>query len=127
MSKNGMPLLPCDKHDTETAAALGGLGWAQVEPIKPKILEWIQDGNWPVAAVLNPILASWGARLAPFLKPIFEPDDDIWKYFILLNIVRSSPELATAMHFELERIARYPTDNEQLEGVTEQAQKILIT
>lgn len=119
------PLLPRDKHDTDTAAALVALGWEQVECVAPQMLEWMQDSNWPVAAVLRPFLAAQGARLAPHVKPIFATADDVWKYFILAGIVRQSPELASALGAELARMAGSPTAGERLEGVAAQAQEIL--
>ena len=118
-------ILPRDKHDIESAAALVVLGWEAVEPVAPQILEWTQDSNWPVAAVFHPLLIGAGARLAPFLNPIFEGDDDVWKYCLLVHVVRQSPELVTAMRSRLERLVNSPTTNEQLEGVSEQARDIL--
>lgn len=85
----------------------------------------MQDSNWPVAAVFRPFLVAQGARLAPYIAPIFDTDDDVWKYFILADIVRQSPELASAMRAELERLATRPTMSEQQEGVAAQAREIL--
>lgn len=119
------PLLPRDKHDTDAAQALVVLGWERVECVAPQMLEWMQDSNWPVAAVLRPFLVAQGARLAPFIGPIFASNDEVWKYFILDGIVRQSPELASALGTELARLAGHPTAGERLEGVTAQAQEIL--
>lgn len=121
------PLLPRDKHDTDTAAALVALGWERVACVAPQMLAWLQDGNWPVAAVLRPFLVAQGARLAPHVKPVFATDDDVWKYFILADLVRQSPELASALGTELARMAGSPTAGERLEGVAAQAQEILAT
>lgn len=118
-------LLPCDKHDTDAAEALVALGWEKLERVMPQILEWMQDINWPVAAIFRPFLVAQGARLAPCLKPIFASDDDIWKYNILSGIVLQSPELASAISAELERLVRSPTTGERQEYVTEQAEEIL--
>lgn len=119
------PLLPRDKHDTHAAAALVALGWDRVECVAPQMLEWMQDSNWPVAAVLRPFLLAQGARLAPYIKPIFATADDVWKYFILAGIVRPSPELASVLGAELARMASHPTAGERLEGVAAQARDIL--
>lgn len=118
-------LLPRDKHDTDAAEALVALGWEKLERVMPQILEWMQDSNWPVAAIFRPFLAAQGARLAPYVTPIFASDDDIWKYNILSDIVRQSPELAAAMNAELQRLVRNPTIGEQQEGVAAQAGEIL--
>ena len=47
-------LLPRDKHDKRSAAALVALGWNKVEQAIPEILEWLQDINWPVVPILVP-------------------------------------------------------------------------
>lgn len=117
--------LPCDKHDTQAAAALVALGWERVADSAPQILAWIQDVNWPVAAVFLPFLVAQGARLAPSIRPILASGDDVWKYYILACIVRQSPELAAALGAELARLAACPTSGERLEGVAQEAQEIL--
>ena len=117
--------LPRDKHDVENAAALVALGWERALPVIPQILEWTQDGNWPVARVFRPFLVDAGARVAPFLRTVFATDDETWKYFTLTDIVERSPELAEALHADLERMAHRPTASEELEGVSGQALAIL--
>lgn len=48
-----LPSLPRDKHDTANATALVAASWEIIEPVMPRILEWMQDLNWP-AKVLAP-------------------------------------------------------------------------
>lgn len=125
LNKDLRHLLPRDKCDVERAEALVALDWEDAESALPEVLEWLQDLNWPVAAVFQPFLVKAGARLAPFLRPIFDADDDIWKYNILVAIASHSSTLADAIRPELQRLASNPTANEQIEGVTEEAQNIL--
>jgi hypothetical protein len=117
--------LPRDKHDTQNAQALIALPWDEVAPAMPQILEWIQDVNWPVAAVLLPYLAGIGPRLAPYVKTVLASNDEQWKYFVLQGIVRHSHGLADAVDGELTRFALAPTAAELEEGVAEVAQEIL--
>ncbi|WP_162995674.1 DUF5071 domain-containing protein [Janthinobacterium agaricidamnosum] len=117
--------LPRDKHDTDNAQALTALRWEELRPAMPQILEWVQDANWPVAAVLLPYLAGIGPRLAPYLKTVLASDDEQWKYVVLLGIVRHSPGLATAVDGQLQRFALSPTAAELEEGVAEAAREIL--
>ncbi|MGK5035547.1 DUF5071 domain-containing protein [Janthinobacterium sp. LB3P118] len=117
--------LPRDKHDTQHAQALIALPWDEVAPAMPQILEWIQDVNWPVAAVLLPYLAGIGPRLAPYVKTVLASNDEQWKYFVLQGIVRHSPGLADAVDGELTRFALAPTAAELEEGVAEVARAIL--
>lgn len=117
--------LPRDKHDTQHAQALIALSWEELRPAMPQILEWVQDANWPVAAVLLPYLAGIGPRLAPYIKTVLASDDEQWKYFVLLGIVRHSPKLAFELGGELNRLAHAPTFGELEEGVAEVAREML--
>lgn len=117
--------LPRDKHDTQHAQALIALPWDDIAPAMPQILEWVQDANWPVAAVLLPYLAGIGPRLAPDVKTVLAGNDEQWKYFILQGIVRHSPGLAAALNGELTHLALTPTPGEVEEGVAEVARAIL--
>ena len=42
-------LIPKDKSDIETAETLSNHSFKEVQPIIPDLLEWLQDGNWPVS------------------------------------------------------------------------------
>lgn len=117
--------LPRDKHDTQHAQALIALPWDDIAPAMPQILEWVQDANWPVAAVLLPYLADIGPRLGPHVKTVLAGNDEQWKYFILQGIVRHAPGLAAALNGELTRFALTPTPGELEEGVAEVARAIL--
>ncbi|MGJ9419818.1 DUF5071 domain-containing protein [Massilia sp. CMS3.1] len=125
MGKEIYLLLPRDKHDQTNAIALVSLGWEKVECVVPQILEWVQDLNWPTAFIFVPFLVDAGARLAPFIRPIFAGDDAIWTLNILQAVVSQSPALMTALSCELERLASNPTHNEELEGASEEARQIL--
>lgn len=118
-------LLPRDKHDVSNAMALVNLGWDGAECVAPQILEWVQDLNWPVAYIFAPFLVDAGARLAPFIRPIFAGDDAIWTFNILQAVVSQSPALTTELFCELECLAHNPTLNEELEGASDEARQIL--
>jgi len=51
--------------------------------------------------------------------------DDVWKYWILANLVRTSASLSKGLHNELRRIASSPSAGERTEGVDELAIEIL--
>lgn len=118
-------LIPRAKFDYERANAAVEAGYPTVEPILPELLEWIQDMNWPIAQILAPFLATICEPLIPHIRNIFDSDDDIWKYWVLQEIVAESPKLALAFHSELERFATAPTENERAEGLDEISQEIL--
>jgi len=118
-------LLPKDKHDLERATALVSIGYPTVAPLLPDLLEWLQDGNWPVAHVIGPFLASIGAPLTEEVRRILQGQDHLWRYWILLCVVAHSPELATNLYPELVKIAEGDAVDEDEKEVKEVAKEIL--
>ena len=118
-------LIPQHKSDIERARAAVAAGYPTVAPILPQLLEWLQDCNWPVAHVLAPFLVSIGSPLVPHIRRILDTDDEIWKYWMISDIMRDSPELAAAFRDELERLAWSPTGREAAEELDEVAQEVL--
>ena len=96
-----------------------------VERELPRLLEWIQDGNWPVAHVLAPFLATVGAALVPHVQRILDGGDDTWKYFLVQDVVPKSAELTVLLRSDLERFARLPTEGETAEGLPLMAVAVL--
>lgn len=125
MSTDLTTLVPVTKFETEKARALVQLGFPAVEPVVPKILEWLQDLNWPVGRVFQPFLASIGQPLAPYIRDILQGQDDGWKYSVLRAVVDKSPELARDLRPELERMAKIPSAGESQEEVNLIAIEIL--
>jgi hypothetical protein len=120
-------LVPQDKHDLETAEAAVAAGYPAVEPVLPRLLEWLQDMNWPVVKVLSPFLASIGTPLIPHIRKVFETDDEIWKYWIMRQIMTESIEIAEAFKEDLKRIAYTPNKREIEEELNETALFVLGT
>jgi hypothetical protein len=85
----------------------------------------VQDWNWPVAQVLSPFLASVGGPLVPHVRRIFETDDEIWKYWVIVTIMGESAVVAEAFREELERLARMPTESEAREELDEVARGVI--
>ncbi|MDR7376076.1 hypothetical protein J2X19_000734 [Rhodoferax ferrireducens] len=125
MSLELLRMLPRDKHDVQRAEALVLLGYPAVEPILPQLLQWAQDGNWPVARVLAPLLAAIGLPLVPHVRLILNGNDDTWKYFLLQTVVAESVEMKRLLHPELERLARCPTASEAAEELDSMASTML--
>jgi hypothetical protein len=109
--------MPLEKSDLERARAVVALGYPEVAPILPALLQWLQDINWPVASVLAPFLASIGPKLAPHVRQVLQTDDEVWKYHVIQSVVAQSSELCQALTPQLQRIARNPTPTEQQEEV----------
>ena len=118
-------LLPVDKHDTVKLAEIARLGYPTIEPLVPELLAWLQDGNWPLARQLSPVLASIGLPLAPHIRGVLSGEDGMWKYWVPCTVVKVSPELRQELHPDLERIARTPSRDESAEEVDLYAQELL--
>ena len=125
MTSDTLPPLPNDKCDVRGAEAMVACGYPAVEPVLPRLLEWIQDGNWPVARVLAPFLATLGAPLVPHARRILNGNDDTWKYFLVQDVVAKSAELVVLLHPDLERLALSATEGEAAEGLPSMAAGLL--
>ena len=123
--ENLLKLVPKHKFDLANAEELINIGYPEVEPVLPEIIEWVFDGNWPVARCLQNFLEQLGKPAAPYLKRIFDGDYESAKHSILTGVVGHSKELALELRRELVRMAHSPTLGEVHEQVNEEAQDIL--
>lgn len=116
-------MLPKDKFDFETVIKINKLEKRQVIPLLPRLLEWVQDMNWPIAPAVVQILCKYPKEMVVPLKEVFASDDDIWKYWCLEYLVKQFP--LELFKDELTRLATMPTGGEKLEEVDELAKEIL--
>jgi hypothetical protein len=119
------PLVPRDKLDVEGARSAVRAGYPAVAPVLPGLLEWVQDGKWPVAGIIAPFLAKIGMPILPEVQRVLESADDVWKYWLLKLVVAESPEVLNALRPTLTRLVQNPTVGEQVEGVVAAARKLL--
>jgi hypothetical protein len=119
--------LPSSKHDVESVERLVELGFEQIEPFVPELLEWLQDLNWPVARPLARFFVTVGSPLAEHVRRILGGTDDSWKHSVLTAVVSQSSSLANALRVDLEKLASSPTPSEHVEGVDEVCVEILAT
>lgn len=111
---NPAGVVPTNKSDIAAAERAVAFGWPGVKPVISELLEWIQDYNWPVAHTLAPFLASVGRPLAPYLRPIFDGGDELWKYWVIDAVLANAPaELVEEFTPLLLRIADHPTPSER--------------
>lgn len=121
-------LVPKDKFDSSTIAALKSLADEEIVPILPALLEWIQDCNWPVASDILPVLALHQAALVPLIHSVLGPNekDDIWKYWIIICLIPLFSDVTIDQLLpDIQRIAQNPTQNELREEVQEAAVSFL--
>jgi hypothetical protein len=119
-------LVPTSKVDREAAERAVARGWPEVEPILPEPLEWLQDGNWPVAHIRSHFLAAIGDPLGPYLRPILNGDDEVWKYWIISAVLGSAPlSLVRQFRADLERLMVNATAGERQEELSEVSARVL--
>lgn len=111
-------LIPKNKSDFSTIEELNKLSPDDITPLLPKLLEWIQDINWPIAQEMIKILTKHQVLMVPILKNILVPEqtDDVWKYWIISALLPNfSNETLSLLLDELKRIATNPTEGEKIE------------
>lgn len=108
-------LIPENKFDIEKVELLKNLTFDEIEPIIRNLLEWLQDGNWPVSRPLGKYLKTLPAeKIGPHLMEILKGKDYEWKYFLIailgdkVNGVQYLPFIN-----EIRRIAYDPTEIEK--------------
>ncbi|WP_434750299.1 DUF5071 domain-containing protein [Paenibacillus amylolyticus] len=113
-------MLPRDKFDIESVKELGMLSNNELKVIIPELLEWIQDGNWPIAKSVEDLLLRFGEELIPHIKNVFKTRDSTWEYFMLTGLISRLPSKYVVMLKEdLERLLKHPTEDELLEEMDE--------
>jgi len=116
-------MMPSDKSDIESARSItkSSGSWSEEELFQ--ILEWVQDGNWPVARILLPYLKTLKQDLNRQILTILDTQDHVWMYWVIDLI--DPTRMNDALRERLERIANSPTRREEDEGLPEKAQSIL--
>lgn len=115
--------IPTSKHDLATTEKLHQYSIGELRPIIPALLEWMQDGNWPVFVPVRDYLKKYVAEIQDEILAIFRTDDDVWKYWILLSFGEkiTDPRLIE----EIKRMMQQPTVSEKEEGLEEIAQELV--
>lgn len=118
--------LPAHKHDLAAVEALARLPASAWIAHAPQLLEWLRDGNWPVARPVARLLASAGAATMPALARVFDGDDAIWKCGCIESLLAALPPADwEPLRPRLQRLADAPDPAELAEGAAEAAQTLL--
>lgn len=120
---NVKELIPKHKHDHKVITGLKNLSFEQIEPIIPALLEWIQDMNWPIARQVADILEPFVDRITPEIIKMLRTDDILWKYWILISLLRKTTDPVVLA--EIERLAKHPSKDEIENDVHIEAAAIL--
>ncbi len=121
-SVNIKTLIPQHKSDFETVEKLKKYSFEEIEPIIPELLEWLQDGNWPISKEIAGFLIQFSEQISNELVKILKGDDEIWKYWILFTFRKS---IKNQLYLnEIERIIQNPTQSEIENDIFEMVKKI---
>lgn len=116
-------LIPKDKSDIETAEKLNEYSLQELRPIIPELLEWMQDGNWPVFYPIRLFFEKHVDEIQNEILDIFKTNDNLWKYWILLNLGEGIND--ERLIAEIKRIALNPTDLEKAEDLDEISKELI--
>lgn len=112
--------LPRDKSDFEAVRKLNEFSDVELKVIIPELMEWLQDGNWPIAKPVEDLLLRLGEDLIPHIKDVLQTQDSTWEYFILVGLIDRLPISHLSMlQTDLIRILEFPTHDEILEELDE--------
>ena len=117
-------LIPKDKFDIEAVEKLNDYSIEELKPIVPALLEWLQDGHWPVSYPIRLYLEKYVKDIQDEILEIFNTDDTEWKHYILSffgNEINSERLIS-----EIKRIATHPTDLEKTDELDEMAKELMI-
>lgn len=120
-------LVPTSKDDQKAIENLQTASPEQVLVVAKELLEWLEDGNWPVSYPVGKVLSQYVNQLQDELLPILRGPDPLLKMWCIRFILEEAqvPQLDQQYLVELEHIAKYPTSNEEAEGTAEAAQDAL--
>ncbi|MCW3791211.1 DUF5071 domain-containing protein [Paenibacillus sp. LS1] len=112
--------LPRDKSDFEAVGKLNEFSNVELKVIIPELMEWLQDGNWPISKPVEDLLLRLGEDVIPHIKDVLQTQDSTWEYFILVGLIDRLPISHLSMlQTDLVRILESPTHDEILEELDE--------
>lgn len=119
-------LVPKDKFDIHFIENLKGKKINEIQNIVPQLLEWLQDGNWPVSRYVTDYLLPHVNEIQKDIISILKGEDEIWKYWVLLCLVYNSPnQLSDEILSEVKYIRDNATNLEKEADVEQLAIEIL--
>jgi hypothetical protein len=122
-----MEFIPVSKSDFSAIDKLNKTTNDQIKPHLLKLLEWLQDINWPVAIPIAERLAKVDKDIVPYLNTILTGEDPIWKYHVISNLLpRLKPEICESLMGEVVRIINQPTSSELAEEVHLVAKDLMV-
>jgi hypothetical protein len=120
-------LVPSSKDDLDAINALANASEQDIIAVADELLEWLQDGNWPVSYPVGVILSRYVNKLSDKLVSVFRSYDSIWKYWCIKFIIMelNINQIPSDIIHELRRMVESPTASDIEEGAAEAATEVL--
>ena len=119
-------MLPTHKSDIAAVEEIARKPAQILVPEIPKLMVWLQDGNWPVARPIANLLAGVGAAVIPHVSVVLKGDDPIWKYWCIeLLVARLPRSQVLTLSEELRTLSQRPSSAEIAEEVNAAAAREL--
>ena len=110
MTTDPLAFFPLHKSDIANTRALLALGYPALGPHLKELLEWLQDGNWPISRPIGEFLLTVPEAIAPLIQEVLAGEDHQWKYWCIVRLIgEMNPKVAEPFRFELLRLAECPT------------------
>ena len=118
-------IVPRVKDDDEAIDNLKSCSFNEIKEQVPQLLEWLQDGNWPVSAPIFNYLLPHVNDIEDEILKIFRTDDGVWKYWVLGLISHFPGKISDRILQEVKRIAEHPMRDEIIDEVQQEAIDVL--
>jgi len=118
--------LPQDKFDDSNLIYFKGLPEKTIEPILPRLFEWLADFNWPIASKVRDIVVEYPNTAVPLIKEALKGKDEILKYWLINEVIPYfSTEVQLTLVEDIQRISQFPTEGEKEEEIDLDAAELL--
>lgn len=114
------------KDDIEGAEALRNLTRDEIINNSPYLLEFLQDINWPVSAVVGDVLSGFTNDIELDIINILMGNDEEWKYSITLMLLYYSKEKpSNKILLVLEDKIKNPSKSEKFTDFDVECQEVI--
>jgi len=118
--------VPKDKFDVEAIERAHSVGFPDLNPLIPELLEFVQDANWPVAVPSSTLLSLAGPEIVPFVRDVLRSDDGMWKYWTIELVVKNLPTgVRAALSADLAQLVDAPAQDDIANEADKAAARIL--
>jgi len=106
--------IPKDKEDLDFVSGLQSMKIEDIKDDIPRLLEWIQDGNWPQAPYIYKYFIPHVNDIEEEIIHILRSNDEMWKYWLINGLLyRSEFTPSVSIMSELKKLSINPSEDEK--------------